>query len=104
MINLQRIRGDLKKRKDILHMTAEGSGRISNGGVKIRGEAELEGETREARETEVRRRETDVTEKIALILKLLSPKKIEEYFGMEEHEVIWETFNTRAEHQDRVIE
>jgi hypothetical protein len=93
MVNLQKVRRDLEKLKDILHVIAE------------TGEEEAaDGDRDEDQGAEVKRRRTKFAKRISPILDLLSPKTIEQYFGSRDQEVIWNELNTEAEHRDRVID
>jgi hypothetical protein len=92
MVNLQKIRKDLKKLKDIIHEIVE--------------TGEREGVTEEGEDEGVRtrRRRAKFTKRIGLILNLLSPEVIQRYFGSVNHEAIWEELNTDTGRQGRVIE
>jgi hypothetical protein len=89
VVNLQKIRGDLKKLKDILHEIVEGNARTE--------EADREG-------AEARRRRAKFTKWVVPILNLISPKVIREYFGSEDHEEIWRELNAESSRGNNVIE
>jgi hypothetical protein len=93
MINLQKIRRDLKKLKDILYDITETGER----------EYVTEKEEEDGR-IATRRRRAKFTKRIGPILNLLSPEVIEQYFGTTNHEAIWEELNTNADHRSQVIE
>jgi hypothetical protein len=95
MVELQKVRRDLKKLKDILHVITEGEGR------RERGEA-IQDEQEE--DVQTRRRQAKFTKRIGPILNLLEPWTIQEYFGSEEHEEIWRALNEDMSHRDRVID
>jgi hypothetical protein len=74
VVSLQKVRRDLKKLKDILHMIEEAG----------------EGTSQETDEgAEMRRRQAKFTKRIAPILNLLSPEAIDNDFGSRDHEEIW---------------
>jgi hypothetical protein len=105
IIGIQRIRRDLKKVKDFIH-TITKTGEIMRGG---RESGEIEVEDDEAEEAEEERQETrrlrrQFTKRIGPILDLLSPETVEEYFGAQDHETVWQALNTSEEHGNRVIE
>jgi 3-dehydroquinate dehydratase len=91
VVNLQKIRRDLKKLKDILHEIVEGDGR-----------AEAEDVDQEG--VDARRRRAKFTKRIGPILNLISPDVVREYFGSEHHEEIWRELNTESNRRNRVIE
>jgi hypothetical protein len=89
IIDLQKVRHDLKKLKDILHTIVE---------------AEPETGSEAEHGVEKRRRQSKFTKRIAPILNLLPPETIVEHFGTSNHEEIWQELNTDEDHRDRVIE
>jgi hypothetical protein len=89
MSDLQSVRRDLKKMKDILHAIAED-------GEIIESEAE--------QGIESRRRQVKFTKRVSRVLNLLERDAIMGYFGTEDHEEIWRTMNTDEDHRERVIE
>jgi hypothetical protein len=86
IVDLQKIRRDLRKLENMLH-------EITNRGAI----AEQSNQEREnsAEETEERRIRVKFTNKISPILNLLTPGTIREYFGSEDHEEIWNELNAQ---------
>jgi hypothetical protein len=98
LIELQKVRRDLKRLKDLLHTIAE-TGREMTGR-----EGEREREEEEDEGVETRRLRRRFTKRITPILNLLTPQTIEEYFGTHDHEAIWQELNTDESHRNRVID
>jgi hypothetical protein len=73
-----------------------------NMGIQINAE-DVE-DVEEESEVERRRQQAKFTKRVAAVLRLVEPEKIEEYFGTTNHEAIWEEMNTQQAHRDRVIE
>jgi hypothetical protein len=89
VVNLHKIRRDLKKLKDILGEIVEGSARAE--------EADQQG-------ADARRRRSKFTKRIAPILNLISPEVIREYFGSEDDEEIWRELNAESSRRNNAIE
>jgi hypothetical protein len=95
IIDLQKIRLDLRKLKNMLH-------EITN--RRSIAEQSDQEEENNADETEERRIQMKFTKRISPILNLLTPDTIRKYFGSENHEEIWNELNTQEECRGRVIE
>jgi hypothetical protein len=59
---------------------------------------------KQRRKTRDKKTEKTIYKEIGPILDLLSPETVEEYFGAQDHETIWQSLNTSEEHRNRVIE
>jgi hypothetical protein len=94
LIGIRTIRSSLKKLKDSPH------GIVEDRNMGIQMDAE---DVQEESEVERRRQQTTFTKKVAAVLRLVEPEKIEEYVGTTNHEGIWDEMNTQQEHRDRVI-
>jgi hypothetical protein len=95
IIDLQKIRRDLRKLENMFH-------EITNRGSIVE-QSDQEGEN-SVDETEERRIRGKVTKRISPIPNLLTPGTISEYFGSEDHEEIWNDLSAQEERRGRVIE
>jgi hypothetical protein len=99
MMNVQKMRNDLKKLKNILHTITEGSGTRAREGAEARIMMNIEDSR-----MKMQRRRAKFGKRITSILNLLLSEKITEFFGSDQREAIWETLNTSEDHRDRVID
>jgi hypothetical protein len=86
LIAIQTIRCSLRKLKDSRHTIVESGG--ERGGINVE-------EGSEESEVERRTQQAKFTKRIASVLSLVEPEKIQEYFGTTSHEAIWEEMNTQ---------
>jgi hypothetical protein len=105
MIEIQKIRKDLSKLKDIIDTIVEEAEEDPGAEAEGRHSGPEEREdSEEARNLERRRKQAKFTKRLAPILQLLPAQTILDYFGSEGHEEIWEALNTSADHRTRVID
>jgi hypothetical protein len=84
-VQIQAVRRELTRFKDVVHEIADAARGQGDGPEALRREAKL-------------------TKEIGQLLALLSPAVMEKCFGSLDHRVIWEQLNTSEEHRGRVIE
>jgi hypothetical protein len=104
-IEIQKIRRDMTRLKDIIDTIVEEAEEDPGAEAEVeRARSEEREDREEARDLERRRKQAKFTKRLAPILRLLPEQTILEYFGSGSHEGIWEALNTSADHRTRVIE
>jgi hypothetical protein len=105
MIEMQKVRRDITKLKDIIDAIVEEAKEDPGAEAEVERTRSEEREDREeARDLERRRKQAKFTKRLTPILRLLPEQMILEHFGSGSHEGIWEALNTSAGHRTRVIE